>query len=242
MPFVWAKHKGCKSNVGIWLLVYLTVKHAGGLGKRTKPRPLDLTCKIKWANVLFLKLIELYDSSAGKKSPSLSTINKRTKCLYTWEWGKFAVSWAECEVTLSMEILKNSFTILPAQGNLNESLWEQQEWFKRSKLQRIRAKLPFPARADSGVARSCPRSPCQPWVLLCSFHREWSVLSVNVRPKGGPVRTATEHYIALRAVPDLQFKSAYKYDQLLRLWLWFFREFMVERNSLISTWRFLCMI
>lgn len=75
--------------------------------------------------MLFVMLTELRDCFAGKKSTSLPTVDKRTKCLYTRERSKFAVSWAGQVVAFKVEILKEGFTILLTQWYPAEPLCEE---------------------------------------------------------------------------------------------------------------------
>lgn len=101
------------------------------------------SCKIKRVNMILLMLTELCDCFSGKKSTSLPTIDKRTKCLYTGERSKFAVSWAGRVVAFKMEILKDSLTFLFVPWYSDELLCEQKRWFLWSRLQWVRTTLPF---------------------------------------------------------------------------------------------------
>lgn len=69
--------------------------------------------------------MELHGCFAGKKSTSLPAADKRTKCLYTRERSKFAVSWAGWAVAFKTEVLKDGFTVLLAQWYPNEPPCEQ---------------------------------------------------------------------------------------------------------------------
>lgn len=79
--------------------------------------------------MIFLTLTQLCDCFAGKKSTSLPTIDKRTKCLYTRERSKSAVSWAGRVVVFKMEVLEDSFTMLLLRWYPDEFLCEQKRWF-----------------------------------------------------------------------------------------------------------------